>query len=211
MKIFLTILLLNLVIQFGFGQDIISTNDKKQVNVRIIEKTNKYVRYKMNDYADGPVIWIRTNRIFKIEYKNGVVDPMGNQNPRKNRPLGISAGFAKELTGGGGLGLSTLDYFVIPQIDLEMNIGSSDISTGYYFSAGSRFHLNTSSSEHKFTPFTGLLFGYNYGVGFVQVPAGINWIGGSGLSASISINQMITLNSWSATFAEVRIGWRFKL
>ena len=48
----------------------------------------------MPDYEDSPVIMMKTNYIRKIEYKNGYTDLMGFQNPRKNRPLGISAGYA---------------------------------------------------------------------------------------------------------------------
>ena len=106
---------------------------------------------------------------------------------------------------------STLDYFIIPQIDLEMNLGASDLSGGLYFSAGSRFHLNSNSSENKFTPFTGLLFGSNYGEGFVQVPFGINYLTNMGLNVSLSLNQMISFSTWQSTFVELRVGWKFKL
>jgi hypothetical protein len=211
MKNILIIILLMLIFQHMAGQDIITTKDKKQLNVKIIEQTNKAVRYKMDDYEDGPLLMIKTNRIRKIEYKNGYIDMMGFQNPRKNRPLGINAGYAAELTTGGALFSATADYFAIPQIDLEINIGTSDLSGELYYSAGSRFHLNSRYSENKLTPFTGALFGSYYGDGFVQVPAGINYLTSMGINASLSINQMISFKSWQATFLEFRLGWRFKL
>jgi hypothetical protein len=205
------ITLLSLAVQFGFGQDIITTKDKKHLNIKVIEQTDRSVRYKMPDYEDGPVLMMKTNRITKIEYKNGYTDLMGYQNPRKKRPLGINAGYAAELTSGGVLYSATVDYFVIPQIDLEANIGTSDLSGELYFAAGSRFHLNASYSEHKLTPFTGLLAGSYYGDGFVQIPAGINYLTKMGINASLSINEMISFESWQATFLEFRLGWRFKL
>jgi hypothetical protein len=211
MKNITIILLLMLVIQHIYGQDIISTKDKKQLNVKILEQTNKIVRYKMNDYEDGPVLMIKVNRISKIEYKNGYVDMMGYQNPRKNKPFGINAGYSAELTGGGGMFSTTLDYFVLPQIDMEINLGTSDLSGELYYSAGGRFHLNSSYSEHKLTPFAGILLGSYYGDGLVQLPAGISYLTNLGLDASLSINQMISFKSWQATFLELRIGWRFKL
>ena len=211
MKNILTLLILTFIFQPGLGQDIISTKDKKQLNVKIIEQTNKSIRYKMPDYEDSPVLMIKTNRIRKIEYKNGYIDMMGFQNPRKNRPLGINAGYAAELTSGGALFSATVDYFVIPQLDLEINIGTSDLSGELYYSAGSRVHLNSRYSEHKLTPFTGVLVGSYYGDGFVQVPAGINYLTSMGINASLSINQMISFKSWQATFLELRLGWRFKL
>jgi len=136
---------------------------------------------------------------------------MGYQNPRKNRPLGINAGYAVELISGGALFSSTLDYFIIPQIDLEMSLGTSDLSGELYYSAGGRFHLNSRYSEHKLTPFTGVLIGSYYGDGFVQIPAGINYLTKPGLNASLSINQMVAFKSWQATFLEIRLGWRFRL
>jgi len=211
MKEFLTLLILIFIIQSCLGQDIITTKDKKQLNVKIIEQTDKSVRYKMPDYEDGPVIMMKSNHIRKIEYKNGHTDQMGFQNPRKNRPLGISAGFAASTSAGGDLVLATMDYFVLPQIDIEVNIGTSDVSGNGYFSAGSRFHMNRNYSEHKLTPFAGMVFGSYYGDGFVQIPAGINYMTTFGLDASLSINQMISFEAWQTTFLELRLGWRFKL
>lgn len=211
MKILLFVVLLTTSFQYSFGQDIISTKDKKQLNVKVIEQTDKSVRYKMADYEDGPVLMIKTRQIRKIEYKNGYVDQMGYQNPRKNRPLGINAGYAAELTSGGVLFSATVDYFLIPLVDLEINLGTSDLSGEAYYSAGSRFHFSSTNSEHRLTPFTGLLLGAYYGDGFVQVPVGINYLTSLGINASLSINEMISFKSWQATFLELRLGWRFKL
>lgn len=193
------------------GQDLISTKDKKQLNVKIIEQTDKYVKYKMADYENGPVIMLKTNQIRKIEYQNGYTDLMGYQNPRKNRPLGISAGYAGGLTTGGVLYSGTVDYFVIPQIDLEINLGTSDLSGEVYYTAGSRFHFSSGNPEHRLTPFTGVLLGAYYGDGIVQVPAGISYLTRIGINASLSINEMISFKSWQATFLEFRLGWRFKV
>jgi hypothetical protein len=193
------------------GQDIITTKDKKQLNVKVTEQGYKSVKYKMPDYEDGPVLMIKTRRIRKIEYKNGYTDLMGYQNPRKVRPLGIGAGYAAELTSGGVLYSANLDYFIIPQIDLEVNLGTSDLSGKLYYSGGSRIHFNSKYSEHKLTPFTGVLAGYYYGDGIIQIPAGVSYLTTLGINASISINEMISFKSWQATFLEFRLGWRFKL
>lgn len=211
MRKIILLLTLSLAFKISFGQDIITTTDKKQLNVKIIEQIDKSYRYRMTDYEDGPVLMINSKQIAKIEYKNGYTDLMGYQNPRKNRPLGINAGYAGELTSGGALFSATADYFVIPQIDLEVSIGTSDLSGELYYSAGSRFHLNSKYSERKLTPFTGVLLGSYYGDGFVQVPVGINYLTGMGLNASLSINEMISVKSWQATFLELRVGWRFKM
>lgn len=209
MKSILIIILPVMFMQQISAQDIITTKEKKQLTVRVVEQTDKYVKYKMPDYEDGPVLMLKTNRITRIEYRNGYVDMMGYQNPRKDKPLGINAGYAASLSGGGDMVLATLDYFVIPQIDLEVNFGTSDLSGGLYYSAGGRFHLNSKYSEHKLTPFAGALFGSYYGDELILLPAGVNYLSRIGLNASLSINQLITFNSWQATLMELRLGWRF--
>ncbi len=211
MKKILIIVTLTLVFKAGFGQDIITLKDKKQLNVRILEQTYKDVRYKMADYEDGPVLMIKTKRIRKIEYKNGYTDLMGYQNPWKARPLGIGAGYAAEVTSGGALFSANIDYFVLPQIELQMNIGTSDLSGNLYYSGGSRIHFNSRYSEHKLSPFTGVLAGAYYGDAIIQVPAGVSYLTPMGINASLSVNEMISFKSWQATFIELRIGWRFKL
>jgi hypothetical protein len=211
MKKFLLILLFSIpILQDALCQDKINTKDKKQLNVNIIEQTHKVVRYKMTDYEDGPIISLKTSRISRIEYKNGFVDQMGYQNPRKSRPLGINAGAALELSGGGGMFSTTVDYFIIPQLGLEVNAGTSGVSGGFYFSAGGRIHINSNYSVRKITPFTGVLLGSNYGDEFVQIPFGINYLATSGFNTSLSINRMIGFTSWYSTFAELRAGWKFK-
>lgn len=211
MKKLILIALLSLTVKYGSGQDIITTKDKKQLNVKITEQTDRSVRYKMPDYEDGPVLMMKTNRITKIEYKNGFTDLMGYQNPRKDKPFGINAGYAAAITSGGVLYSATVDYFVLPQIDLEANFGTSDLSGDFYFSAGSRFHLNANYSEHRLTPFTGVLAGSYYGDGIVQIPAGVNYVSKIGINASLSINEMMSFKAWQTTFIEFRLGWRFKL
>lgn len=201
-------LILLFVFQYVVGQDIISTKDKKQLKVRVLEQTDRVVKYKMTDYDDGPAISIKTSRITRIEYRNGVIDLMGYQNPRKNRPLGISAGYTRWISEEGGMFTGTLDYFIIPQIDLEVSIGS-DFGDGYYYSGGSRFHLNSDYSERRLTPFTGLLLGMQYGDAYLQVPFGINYLSKPGLNASLSLNEMFFFNDWRATVVELRAGWRF--
>lgn len=210
MKSTITILLLSFIFQYITAQDRITIRKDQKLDVRIIEKTDKMLKYKMADYEDGPVLWIKLNKLSRIEYNNGIIDQLGYQNPRNLRPLGISAGGAFAPVGKNGFFSTTIDYFVTPQVDLEINIGTSDpTSYGVYFAAGSRFHINSSNSEKRLTPFTGLLVGSNYGDGFIQIPGGLNYLAGSGINGSLSLNEMIGFNSWLVTFVEIRIGWRF--
>jgi len=205
------LILLFMVFLCGYlaGQDKIETKDNKQLDVRIVEKTDNVVRYKMSDYPDGPVISLKTSRIEKIEYKNGVVDPVGNQNPRKAKPFGLSIGGAKWLSSTGLMFTSTMDYFFTPQIDMEINMGA-DSQQILYLSAGPRLHINSNYSENRITPFTGALFGYEYDNEFIQIPLGVNYIHKTGINVSLSVNEMIFSNQYQTTL-EIRGGWRFKL
>jgi hypothetical protein len=218
MKNCLTILLLIFVSQSVYCQDKLNTKDKKQLNVQIIEQTPKIVKYKMLDYENGPILSMKINQISSIEYKNGIIDRLGNQNPRKNKPLGINTGVVVEATDRDGMFSATLDYFIIPQIDIEINFETDlyrDLSS---FSAGPRFHLNSDNSENRFTPFAGFLFGSSYEEDFFQIPVGVSFITKAGFSTSLSLNGIVNRTihiykyiSPQRLNIEFRIGWRFKV
>ena len=200
------------MIQNIFGQDIITTKDKKNMKVWIIEQTDKLVRFRMPDYDLGPILTIKNNRINKIEYKNGYIDLMGNQNPRKSKPFGVSTGIAYFISDEDGLLLGTMDYFLTPQIDLEVSAGSN-MDEKAYFSFGSKIHLNQNYSDNNFTPFAGLLLGVYYDEPFIQVPFGINFISKTGFDASFGMSEVFffNFNSYWYTSLELRLGWKFKL
>jgi hypothetical protein len=191
------------------AQDIINTYNGKQLNVKILEQDLKVVKYKMPDYSEGPVLSMKTSKISSIEYMNGFIDLMDNQNPRKSKPFAISIGGAKWISSSGLMFTSTMDYFITPQIDMEINIGA-DSDQLFYLSAGSRIHVNSNYSENRITPFTGALFGYEYYKEFIQIPLGVNYIFKTGINVSLSINELIFSNEYQTTI-EFRGGWRFKL
>ena len=212
MKKTLTLLVMAYLFNYAAAQDKIETKDNRQLDVRILENTGKVVKYKMSDYSDGPVITLKARRIEKIEYKNGVVDLMGNQNPRKAKPLGISIGGGKWVSSSGLMFTASMDYFITPQLDMEVNIGT-DSQKPFYLSAGPRFHLNSSYSDNRLTPFTGALFGYEYGKEFVQIPLGVNYIhklSKLNFNFSLSVNELIFSNEYQ-TIIELRGGLRFGL
>ena len=192
-----------------YGQDKITTKNKETLNVQILEHNGNNVKYKMSDYPDGPVITIKSGTIDKIEYKNGIIDFMGNQNPRKDKPFGVSVGGIKWLSASGFISSATMEYFVIPQLAPEVNVGA-DSQQVLYFSVGARAHVNSGYSIQRLTPFTGVLFGYEYGNKFLQFPVGVNYIHKTGINVSLSFNEMIFSNQYQTT-VELRGGWRFKL
>jgi hypothetical protein len=190
------------------GQDKIITTKGSSIDAIVVEQARNVLKYKMADYPDGPVIWIGMNQVAELMYKNGYRDQLGNQNPRRARPFVISGGMSYFLSEEGGKFSLTAGYYVIPQIELEVN-GGTDFD-GSYLTAGARFHLNSSASENRFTPFSGFLIGTDYGFGIIQIPVGLNYAAKSGLNVSLSVNEMLYFNDWQTTFAELRLGWRFK-
>jgi hypothetical protein len=197
--------------QISFGQDTITLRNGKHLLVSVTERDLKVVKYRMPDYPEGPVITLKGNTIRKICYRNGETDMMGYQNPRKAMPLGVSLGYAAEVTSGGSLVLGSVDYFVLPQIDLVASLGTSDMSGRFYYAGGPVFYFNQKLSERRLAPFAGVLGGEYYGDAFVQVPVGVTCITRKGISASLSVNEMVSFASWTATFIELKVGWRFRL
>lgn len=132
-----------------------------------------------------------------------------NQNPREERPFGISLGLAYFLTVESGIVFFSADYFIIPQLSLIANVGVTDFEAPY-FAVGGKGHLNSNASESRFTPFIGALLGTEWDEFMVQIPLGLDFISKKGFNASLSLNQLFYFDSNQEAFIELRIGWRFK-
>jgi len=193
-----------------------------------VDQSKTTISYRIPGTENGPIILIKKRLISKIEYKNAFVDLMGNQNPRKSRPLGISEGYAfsknksfehhlqtysnRDIS----LFTSTIDYFIIPQVDLELTFGS-DSYNWVYFATGGKVHFNSDACDKGITPFTGISFGsvkitaLGTGKGFMQIPLGINYLSKFGLDTSISGNILFYSTDKAPAFLEFRVGWKFKI
>jgi hypothetical protein len=211
MKRVIYIILLVYLSQPTYGQDKIITKDKTELDVLILEKNEKEVKFKRKDFIISPILGMNSENIRKIIYQNGLIDLMGYENPRKNRPFGLSFGTIFPLSEiERSLYTGTLDYFITPQIDVELNVGL-DLSDSYYYSVGSRFHLNSNYSKKRITPFIGILAGSYTGISFVQLPIGLSYISNFGLQSSLSFNQLqYLISTYQLVFLEFRLGWRFK-
>jgi len=200
------------------GQDTLFLKNHKKFNVKILKNSRKSVEYRFSDYPNGVVFSVKPIKVSKIVYKNGYIEDFGNKNPRVNRPFGVSTGVCLAATYPGNLGytggmfLLSFDYFIIPQVDLQLNMGT-EFYDYYYYSLGATFHLNKTNSKARFTPFTGVLIGsdYNYTrLGFIQIPIGVSYINNWGLSASLSFSSMFYFRDYPLLTAQLKIGWRFK-
>ena len=206
-----TLLLITIIWGLNISaQDKITTKDKKELNVKILEKTDKLVKYKMPDYIDGVTMTMRTKRIEKIVFANGHTDLVGNNNPRRKKPISINTGISYIISEAeGGYFNLKLDYFIIPQIQFELAF-KSEFEDEAIFMFGTKFHLNTNWSTNKFTPYVGISF---EPVGrFIEMPIGVNFISNVGFTTSLSLNP--SYYQWNGSyyyymFAELSIGWAF--
>jgi hypothetical protein len=213
----LLILFIGLVTFSTKAQDTLYLKNHQRYNVKILKNSAKAIDYRFTNYLGGAIFSVKPTKISKIVYKNGYIENFGIKNPRVNRPFGISTGLCLGLTYPGNLGesgmfLLSFDYFLIPQIDFQLNMGTQ-FSEYYYYSMGATFHLNKTNSKARFTPFTGILIGcdYNYTrLGFLQIPIGVSYINRWGLSASLSLASMFYFNDYPLLTAQIKIGWRFK-
>jgi hypothetical protein len=228
LKTTLLYLFLFFTFQYAFGQDRIFTSDGNLLNVNIVNESEKAFNYVTNTSDTVSILTIYKNHISRIEFANGAVNMMGNQNPRKIRPLGINIGygFSKTETYMHHFRTYTeqeismitagIDYFLIPQIDLNANMGTSSGKISY-FSAGFDFHINSNNSKTGLTPFAGisggaiLLNSYSSGTGFGQVHLGLNYLSKFGLNFAAMENFLLNNNNNLPFFTEFRIGWKFKV
>ena len=59
---------------FTFAQDIITKRDGVDIEAKVLEVTDEYVKYKKFDYQDGPTYNVKTSEILIIRYENGSKD-----------------------------------------------------------------------------------------------------------------------------------------
>jgi len=215
--LFLT-LLVGLIVVNAKAQDTLYLKNHQPMSVKILKSSKNAVSYHFSDYPDGPLFSVKPAKISKIVYKNGYMEDFRMKNPRINRPFGISTGLSLAVTYPGNLGyaggmfLLSFDYFILPQIDLQMNLGTQ-FSEYYYYSLGATFHLNKTNSRTRFTPFTGILVGSDYDytrLSFIQIPIGVSYINNWGLSVSLSLSSMFYFKDYPLLTAQLKVGWRFK-
>ena len=192
-----------------YAQDKIITRKGEELNVKLIEQNDKEIKYRLSNYPEGPLISMNTRRIKKLIYADGTENKLLNINPRFRMPLGINFGTALMLNDEGGMFTLNVEYFVIPQISIEGDIGSDFES--FYFVTGAKFHANRRYTKSGFTPFTGVLFGTFYDHAIAQLPLGVNYMAPFGLNISFSLSEMFYFNSmnYNETYAELKLGWHF--
>lgn len=207
MKTFFSLLLFFFVANCAMAQDVIVTVDNKRINAEVIEQNNKFIKYKLLDHNAQPIVEIKSTDVQLIEFETGYIHYLSNKNRRAYRPLGVSTGLSLPLGSGPGVAFASVDYFIIPQISLETNVGRTFNYRSYY-AIGAKYHLNSKYSDNKFAPFVGIQFDTEYLKSMVLVPIGFSYISDNGFYASFALNQFMFFDLKTDTNFEFKFGFR---
>jgi hypothetical protein len=211
MKKVLTVLLMICPATLLMAQDVIKMKDNSEKKVLVTEISGYQIKYKMADLPDGPVISMPKRTALSVTFRNGVTDMLGNENPRRYKPLGVGAIFSIDPSRSDyGLIGAAVDYFFTPQIKAEVQIGT-DLEEGIIVCAGPKIYFNSSASSAKLVPFTGIMVGSYDGADFLQFPAGVDLQLKPGFTVSLGVNYMDFFYGDDLLAAEIKAGWRFKL
>ncbi len=86
MKKLSCIVVLLLVIEALFGQDIIYLKDGTNIKTKIIEITTQAIKYKRSDQLDGPLRNLSKSEVFMIIYEDGTREVIKNDIPENVVP-----------------------------------------------------------------------------------------------------------------------------
>lgn len=190
-----------------FAQDKITTKDNQVLTVYIIEKNDKIIKYKMSENQDHTVFTTKLSNLRQIEYANGMIDMLGYQSLRMQKRFGFTGGISLFLEEG-GMFTGSVDYFLSPNVDLELNIGSD--GWGIYRSLGAKLYLTDKNSKSSVLPYVGLLHGSEQGYQFFEVPVGVSYMTKCGFQTSLQLSSLNYYNVDSyGIHAELKLGWRF--
>lgn len=198
------------------AQDKITLKNGNELSVRVFEKSDSKIKYKMEHSTNSQTIFsTKLKNIKTIVYENGDVDLLSSLNPRYKFPVGISAGLSLIASESeGGMFTGGVDYFFTPNIAAEVNFGTSGEDDVYY-SFGTKYWFASKYSKSAFSPYAGLLIGGQYGVNFWEVPVGLSYISKIGFQTSLQLSHLKYIDvlvdgETSSLNLELRIGWRFK-
>jgi len=142
----------------------------------------------------------------EMDRSDSVSPAISNENPRYLRALGVQLGFATDLVGDPVFIVLKTSYYIIPQLEAELNIGFKNSAAGF------NYHLNRKYSDCRTTPYAGVTAGIERGTLFLLVPTGVSYIFPFGLSLSADLNQLIYLeyqrHEW---MVGISAGWNFRI
>lgn len=186
------------------SQDRITTTDQQVLEVYIVEKNDKTIKYHLANDLQQTLFETKLSNLRRIEYASGMVDQLGYENIRMQKRTGITTGvtlFAND----GGMFTFGADYFLNPALSLTANVGSDN-----YYSFGAKLYHARKNKATNFAPFIGLQYGKHQMTSFWEVPAGIQYVTNFGLQLSLQVSLLEYPNiNYQNAHAGFSAGWRF--
>lgn len=186
------------------SQDRITTTDQQVLEVFIVEKNDKTIKYRLANDLQHTLFETKLTNLRRIEYASGMVDQLGYENIRMQKRTGITTGvtlFAND----GGMFTFGADYFLNPALSLTANVGSDN-----YYAFGAKLFHARKAKPTNFAPFIGLQYGKHHMTSFWEVPVGIQCVTNFGLQFSLQVSLLEYPNiNYQNAHAGFSIGWRF--
>lgn len=190
----------------GYSQDKIILKNGNEINGWIIEKSDKEIKYKIQDASDSPIILTKTNKIDKIIFKDGQIMKVSPDAVRMDKPIGVKVGLMIGLESGNYK--IQADYFLNPAINIDVNmimggLGGGGLTTGinYYFNPNKPSPLKI---------YAGLSCGAVWSEFVLGVPFGLSLTSKKGFDLKLGINEIYGAKYGGVIlYSELLLGWRF--
>ena len=186
------------------SQDRITTTDQQVLEVYIVEKNDKTIKYHLANDLQQTLFETKLSNLRRIEYASGMVDQLGYENIRMQERTGITTGITL-FANDGGMFTFGADYFLSPALSLTANVGSDN-----YYAFGAKLYHARKAKPTNFAPFIGLQYGKHHMTSFWEVPVGIQYVTNSGLQFSLQVSLLEYPNiNYQNAHAGFSVGWRF--
>ncbi len=194
-----------------YGQDRIFFKNGKELNVKIVEKSDKEVKYRLTDEKDSPMITLNSRTIDKIIFRNGEEMKLTPEGTRMAKRICINAGIMSAFGFEDAYYKFQADYFITPYLNFDIN-GLIGIESGDGYTAGLNYYFNQYNPQ-MIKLYTGLQVGFLNNDFNLQIPVGLNLTLKKGFDMKLGLIDVFYPNekivNRNNIYYELLIGWRF--
>jgi len=191
------------------AQDKIVFKSGEVVDGYVILKSDKEIKYKLIDSENSPIVIIKTNKVQKITYRNGVEMNIIPDVIRMDKRFGIGTGLVYLPESEAAFYKFQADYYLSQGFNLEVN-GVLEMGLGTRGMFLGLKYLFDPYSPKKLKGYAGLLAGAISQDFVIQVPIGLHYVTKSGFDARLGLSGFYIPNDYGfGFFTELTIGWRF--
>ena len=204
---YLAMLISLLLSNIGISQDKIFMKNGEEIVAFVVEKSDRYVKYKIMDTDNSPVIIVRTEKVEKVIFRNGKEMILPDL-IRMNRRFGVNGGLIFGLTEESVFFTIGSDYFLTPGISVGLN-GLVAAEGGGGIELGGKYFFDP-YNPRKLKGYTGMIVGVSNSQLFLQVPFGVNYIGEKGFDFKLGLRGFYApTNNTYSLYSDLTLGWRF--